>query len=196
MHCIGATKCFKNILSPIFILSMTFMLLSPPVESNQLLWRDSIRLDVFIMDMSVPICPLDNLKLIWHLRPKLKTIGKIISCATIPVFCPCFPSDNWLRYWLKKKNPASSYLHKLDSTVYIMIATRGIPPADTVKWCCHLLSFFAPNPPYTLNPHPKPLPKKVQLPRLAYTRLYFWFSDSFSFHCLCRWDNSKWKSNL
>ena len=76
MHCIGATKCFKNILSPIFILSMTFMLLSPPVESNQLLWRDSIRLDVFIMDMSVPICPLDNLKLIWHLPPNWKQLGK------------------------------------------------------------------------------------------------------------------------
>ena len=60
------------------------------------------------------------------------------------------------------------------TVLYIMmIAIRGIPPADTVKWCCHLLSFFAPNPPYTLKPHPKPLPKKVQLPRLAYTRLYF-----------------------
>ena len=51
-----------------------FMLLSP-VESNQLLWRDSIRLDVFIMDMSVPISPLDNLKLIWHLPSNWKQLG-------------------------------------------------------------------------------------------------------------------------
>ena len=53
---------------------LVFMLLSP-VESNQLLWRDSIRLDVFIMDMSVPINPLDNLKLIWHLPSNWKQLG-------------------------------------------------------------------------------------------------------------------------
>ena len=75
-HALVPQNVFRRSSSPIFILSMTFMLLSPPVESNQLLWRDSIRLDVFIMDMSVPICPLDNLKLIWHLPPNWKQLGK------------------------------------------------------------------------------------------------------------------------